>query len=42
MELVLSIAFGVWFLIGAIFYGFITKVKENDEEKINVKKGGKK
>ena len=26
MELVLSISFGIWFLIGAIFYGFITKI----------------
>ena len=26
MELVLSIAFGIWFLIGAIFYGDITRI----------------
>ena len=36
MEMVLSIAFGIWFLIGAIFYGFITKTdykKSNSEKK---------
>ena len=25
MELVLSIAFGVWFVISAIFYGYMVK-----------------
>lgn len=24
MELVLSIAFGVWFVIAALFYGYVT------------------
>lgn len=31
MELVLSIAFGVWFIIAALFYGFMTK-KRGDKK----------
>ena len=25
MELVLSIAFGIWFVVSAVFYGFMVK-----------------
>ena len=28
MELILSISFGVWFVIGGIFYGYVTRNKE--------------
>ena len=38
MELALSIAFGIWFLVGAIFYGFITKIdKKDSNEKLKRK-----
>ncbi len=40
MELVISISFGIWFLIGSIFYGFITKVNHKKDEK-STKEGGK-
>ncbi len=33
MELVISIAFGLWFLIGAIFYGFITRPEKNNKKR---------
>lgn len=30
MELVLSIGFGVWFIISAIFYGYMVKKGEKE------------
>lgn len=30
MELVLSIAFGVWYMISALFYGYMVKRGENE------------
>ena len=30
MELILSIAFGIWFVIAALFYGFITGEGDNE------------
>ena len=32
MELVLSVAFGVWFVISGIFYWFITKERKEDKK----------
>ena len=29
MELILSIAFGTWYIIAALFYGYITKKEIN-------------
>ena len=30
MELVLSIAFGVWFVLSAVFYGYMVKKGEKE------------
>lgn len=30
MELVLSIAFGVWFVVSALFYGYMVKKGEKE------------
>jgi len=30
MELVLSIAFGVWFVISALFYGYMVRTGEKE------------
>ncbi len=42
MELVLSIFFGIWFLIGAIFYGFITRIDYKNNDKMTKRKKGNK
>lgn len=30
MELILSIAFGAWYIVSAIFYGYMVKVGEKE------------
>lgn len=38
MEIVLSICFGLWFFMGAIFYGIFTKPEKNTKRKGDVNK----